>query len=429
MVSIDDNLNLEGRLESTREDLEAADIADADRQAITEFVAYRHDVEEMSLNTVINDCGNLKRAAERVEGRLLDLDRTGVEQFFETLVTPESRGGYGLAADGGGIYNYKRVTRIFFDWLDDNPAYGAYDFPKTIELESGSSTEAVDREQMLDQSEIQALKEASNHPRDRALIEFLADTAARRTLTLQLRVGDVGDLEGNRPHYTPNPNGVGQKDAPNRRYPLLFSQAELRSYVNRDHIDPRDEAPLFPVLQRHYDRDAPEKCALSGDRMADMLQECADRAGIEKPVNPHNFRHSAVTRMRIEGYNADEIMRFTGWADERMLERYDHATAVEKNDLVRERAGTIDEAGVGDDGPVLRPCRVCGTRLASGTAFCPQCGSANTKEAMERASAQDQSIVASAAESGPGEAANASELSRLIEQHPVLREIIAEYHD
>jgi integrase/recombinase XerD len=424
MVAIDDNLGLEDRFQSAREDLENADIAAADRQAIAEFVAYRRETEELSLNTCINDCGNLKRAAERVDGRLLDLDADAVERFFQTLITPESRGGYGLDADGGGIYNYKRVCRVFFDWLDDNPDYGAYDFPETIELDTGTSDESVDRDAMLDQDEIQALKEAANHPRDRAIIEFLADTAARRTLALQLRVGDVDGLDGARPHYTPNPNGLGQKDAPNRRYPLLYSQAELRTYINRHHIDPRDHAPLFPVLERHYDRDAPEESALSGDRLATMLKECADRAGVDSPVNPHNFRHSAVTRMRAEGYNADEIIRFTGWADKRMLERYDHATALEKNDLVRERAGTIDEAG-SDDGPTVRPCRVCGSRLDATTSFCPQCGSANTREAMERRDAVDDDVVASIPQADDDEIDALLALRERIREDPDLLDALA----
>lgn len=420
MVNVDDTNNTNGKLERQWEMLYEADIDDRDRDAIEEFVRFeREGMQNRKANTLISDLSVLRCAAERGEIPLVEMDIKNVRSFIGLLTRPKSQGGYGLTADGSGVFGYKRGLRIFFEWLDGEATYGDFGFYVDIDLKS-QRAERVAKEETLDKEDIEALKKSARNPRDRALIEFLADTAARVSLASQLRVGDIYDLDTDRPYYKPNPNGESHKNAPNRQYPILYSRAELRAYINTYHTDARDEAPLWTTLMG-YDFENPEECAISSDRIRTILSECAKRAGISKPVNPHNFRHTAITRLSKTGHTRKQIQHIAGWADDRMLERYDHTTDRERNDQLRARAGFIDEVDAGTEPSKPEPCGNCREMLAASARFCPNCGTATTEDARGALDEQETRFFDSAtkAEGELAEAINA--FRQLTTEHPVLR--------
>jgi len=423
MVDVNDTNNTHGKLEREWENLYSADIDQRDRQAIEEFVRFeRKGNQNRKPNTLISDLGVLRRSSNRAEVPLVEMKMTDVRTLLGVLTRPESQGGYGLDANGSGVFGYKRALRIFFEWLDGEPEYGDFGFYHDIELPS-QRAERVSGEETLEQEDVEALKAAARNPRDRALIEFLADTAARISLASQLRVGDIYDLDSDRPYYKPNPHGENHKNAPNKQYPILYSRAELRSYVTTHHIDRRDKAPLWHVLIG-YDFENPEEGAMSGDRIRDMLRDCAQRAGVAKPVNPHNFRHTAITRLSKTGHTRKEIQHVAGWADDRMLDRYDHTTDQERNDQLRARAGFIDETDAGTEPARPTACGNCREKLAPAARFCPNCGAAATESAREALDDQEDRLFESAT-MAHGELADAvSEFRRLTAKYPALRAVL-----
>lgn len=423
MANVNDTNNTRGKLDREWEMLYNADINKRDRQAIEEFVRFeRKGNQGCKPNTLISDLGALRRASTRAETPLVEMTMADIRAFLGVLTRPEEQGGYGLAADGSGVFGYKRALRVFFEWMDSESDYGDFGFAQNIELPS-QQADRVSEDQTLDQEDVEALKEAARNPRDRALIEFLADTAARVSLASQLRVGDIYNLDTERPYYKPNPNGEGHKDAPNKRYPILYSRAELRTYINHHHEDQREESPLWHIL-RGYDHNNPKQSAMSGDRIRDMLRECARRAGIEKPVNPHNFRHSAITRLSKTGHTRNQIQHIAGWADDRMLERYDHTTDQERNDQLRAKAGFIDEVDAGTEPAKAMTCGNCREKLAPDTRFCPNCGTATTKKAETALDDQNDRFFESATQAD-GELTEAvREFRQLTSEYPVLRAAI-----
>lgn len=423
MVNVDDTNNTTGKLERQWEKLYNADIDQRDRQAIEEFVRFeRKGNQGRSPNTLISDLSILRWSSKLAEVPLVEMEITDLRTLLSVLTRPESRGGRGLDPNKGGIYGYRRGLKVFFKWLDGEAAYGDYSFYEDLKT-SSQRAERVNEEETLDEGDIEALKAAARNPRDRALIEFLADTAARISLASQLRIGDVYNIETDRPYYRPNPNGKNHKNAPNKRYPILYSRAELRSYINTHHIDQRDEAPLWHVLTG-YNFDSPESNAVSGDRIRAMLRECAQRAGITKPVNPHNFRHTAITRLSKTGHTRKEIQHVAGWADDRMLERYDHTTDEERNDQLRARAGFIDEADAGTEPAKANICGNCREQFAPSARFCPNCGAAATEDARKSLDEQEDRLFESAA-MADGELAEAvSEFRRLTTKYPALRAVL-----
>lgn len=419
-MDVDDANNTQSKLDRQWELLEQADINENDRRAIHDFVRIeRQSNRNMAANTLYQDLSRLRNASDRADVPLVEMDRTDYRNLMRTLTKPKDQGGHGLDPNGSGMKGYKRALKLFFEWLDEEPDYRGFSFYEGIDIPT-QSIERVDEDKLLDNDDIGTLKQHTRNHRDPALIEFLVDTGARASLALQLRIKDIHDLNTERPYYTPNPKGVGHKGAPDSRYPILQSRAELRNWINHHHPDPRDEAPLWPVL-RGYDYDNPKECAISTDGLRSTLQACARRAGLDKPVNPHNFRHTAITRLSREGLQPQQIQHIAGWSDDRMLEAYDHTTDRQRNEQIRLQAGFIDETE-DDTGPSEpKTCGNCRETLKPTAQFCPRCGAPATRETEEAVNEQDERIVKSAAMADEDLASAVLEFRRILEGSPELR--------
>lgn len=373
MANVNDAGDLTGKHARRYEQVEEADIPERDRELILAFHKFRK-AEGMAVTTLTTDLSTLRNASERATVPLVGMSKTDVENLFQRLVAPESEGGYGLAPDGGGMYNYKRTLRVFFRWLNEHEEHGEYPFWDGLETPS-QNVERKDEEELLTPAEVEELKEAAgrgrNTQRDRALVAFLAD-GPRVTLASQLRVGDV-DPYGNDPYWRPNEEAVGHKGMDSRRRTFLWSKAEVRSWLSHGHPDPDNpEAPLW--VKQGYDPDNPQEGALSPDGIRGMLERAADRAGIEKAVNPHSFRHAAMTRLsNDEGLNPQQIQHLAGWADQRMLEVYDRTSDESRNNTIRDALGMPTSETEERETPDPRPCHNCRTTL-HGEAYCPECG-------------------------------------------------------
>jgi integrase/recombinase XerD len=405
MADVNDIGNIGGKLRNElarirSEDGYDADLTDDERDAVLNFFQHRRVNDDAAKNTLINDLGNLRRTAEYIKDPseadgfvdaddLLSLTLDDLNGFFVYLLDER-----GIEPEGTGIYNYKRALRLFLRYLHENPEYDEYPFWDITLPDTGveRTRENVEELDLLTEDEITALKDAAKQhntaARDRALIDFLADTGGRITLVLQLRVGDIQGLNTDYPEYTPNEEAVtGHKTIDEGdELPIMHSRAELRSWVNRHHIDPRDEAPLWHVDVRHYDRDNPQEGAVSGDRVRDMLKTCARRAGIDEDrVKPHMFRHVTMTRLsRSERLTPQEICHIAGWSDDRMLDVYDHTSDSERNRNIQSAMGYSDAPADADDDRRVEPqeCGNCRSEVSPNAEFCPSCGSAVSQGAV-----------------------------------------------
>lgn len=383
MVNVNDPGRIQQKLDRQWQKLEDADIDERDREAITAFVQDRRDRQDVSRNTRINDLSGTRCAAERADFLLVEADHADVRRLFRTLAKPKAQDGYGLDPDGSGMYNYKRALTCFYQFLDAEPEYGTFSWHDEIELPKMEAKGSSERDLMLTATEVEKLKDGTRNPRDRAIVALLADVGGRITLLLSLRVGDV-HLEGDAPYFKPNsdlPDGL--KKFASERIPILYSRADLRVYLNQHHPEPDVDAAPFWALERGYDPENRQECAVGGDRIRDMLRAAADRAGIDKPVEPRHFRRTAVTRMsNSDRLNPQEITQITGWNSNEMLDTYDYTDEDERNAEIHHRLGFSDDPGA-DDGDSLSPvvCGNCREQVASSAHYCPNCGDAVTEEA------------------------------------------------
>ncbi len=372
MVDVNDTNRNQQKLDNRIQQDKDAAIADADRDAILAFADFRR-YDGKSRTTRTNDLSTLRCAAERSPVPLTEATMSNIEDLFISLVKSKGEGGYGLKPGGGGMYNYKRSLRIFFRWMDgrdDRPDYPFWERITPPKMDAERQTE----DDRLTREEIRQLSRATCNPRDRALIAFLAD-GHRVTMATQLRVGDVHPY-GSDAYFTPNGTAKdGHKKMSNDPRPLIWSKSRMGAWLSHDHPDPENpDAPLWPI-RREYDPENPSECAVSADRVRDMLHECARRAGIPKSkVHPHNFRHAAMTRLRRDEKLPDHsIQHLAGWRDPRMVENYDETTTAERNDSIRAGLGMETAGDIGEPTPEPEPCWNCTIELTD-ERFCPNCG-------------------------------------------------------
>lgn len=379
-ADVNDTGKIAEKLQRQLELLDEADIPEADREAIESFFRYRRS-EGVARNTLRTDLSTLRNASDRAGVPLVDMSEADMQDFLALLVAPEPEGGYGLKRGGGGMYNYKRALRVLFKWLDGRGDYGDYPFWEDVDTPT-QDVERQDPDERLTWEDVQALKDAAargqNGPRDRALVAMLAE-GHRVTAVAQLRVGDVDPWAENPGFGLNDTTEDGYKDMENVERPLLWCQADLKAWIGQHHPDnahpdgPRSEAPLWAI--QTYDLDNPTGSALSNDGIKGVLQRTADRAGIEKPVNPHNFRHAMHTMLANDpDVDPRDQQHLGGWGDLRMVEHYDETSVEETNAAIRSSLGlsAADEEDHADT-PDPYDCPNCTTTLTTED-YCPNCG-------------------------------------------------------
>jgi len=344
---------------------------DADRPHIKRFVQY-HD-PRVSEGTLREYLKNLRMTSQRIDRPLVELDAPAVDEHVYDL---RHNSAYGRGSDDGladtTVYNIQFAIRKFCRFASDD--VDGLEWADEYDLIS-QERPSVSPDEMLDADDIAALCDGANNLRDIAIIEFLADTGARISMLGSLRVGDV-DLDGDTATFTPNPNAKGLKGAAIREYPIIDARATLRTYLRSTHPRPDDDdVAFFHRMAGHgNDFDADDAGALSPSTIHGQLRRAADNAGLDKPVNPHNFRHSAVSRMRREGYTRSQIEHRCSWeVDTDMWAIYEHISAEQHNDDIFRQAGIVADDGEAPE-QTRAACGNCRETLAPHHTFCPRCG-------------------------------------------------------
>ncbi len=179
------------------------------------------------------------------------------------------------------------------------------EFPSWLRIPiSKRNVNHKDHADVLTPEEIAQLADHAVNLRDKALIWVLYETGGRIGEVLTLRIGDVErtDYGAIRLYFPTGKTG--------RRTVPLFEAAVpnlllwLKNHPRRDDKN----APLWCSVQQAVGEPI-------GYRMVvKVLRKAADRAGISKPINPHNFRHSRATAVAQNPQVSTSVLeKFFGW--------------------------------------------------------------------------------------------------------------------
>lgn len=194
-----------------------------------------------------------------------------------------------------------------------------------------------DPKNLLDRSDVSLMLSVTTNTRDKAIIALLWDSGARVHEIASIQLEDL-DRQKNVSNgkssvlYTlwfRKQKVAGEE----RRIPLYESSSYILRWL-RAHPDSKNkDAPLFPSKR-------PGVLSLTDKAIRSIVTGAGRRAKMGKPTNPHMFRHSRATDLKMRGVSDDAIRAYMGWVrDSDMPMRYISRTEQAQMDEVASKLG------------------------------------------------------------------------------------------
>lgn len=235
---------------------------------------------------------------------------------------------------------------------------------------------SVDERTVLTVDEFHAIREACIQTRDKALVDFLGYTGQRLSVAQQLTVGDV-ELEDGQWHF---PKGEGFKGAEKtmRKRPLLGALKSVGEWIEQHPTGEPNDA-LFTAING---RQGTPGDTMNTDSFRGALKRAADRAGVDKPANPHAFRHHFVTVAKKQyGMDNETIKKLIGHSPKSnvMQTTYAHLSDDDHIAAAEEAFGLREDEEEDYTAPPV--CPACHRPLRPDTESCPSPGCKNRWDA------------------------------------------------
>jgi site-specific recombinase XerD len=346
------------RLESTIENIEASDeISDPNKKLILD---YKRDqvLNGLAEASLLKNVTRLKIVAQHVEKPFDEMDKGEVKQIIAWL---HSRDYTDETVD-----TYKNVIKVFWKWLKDSNNGDAPPETEWIELSNSGGKRKLPKD-LLSKEDIQLQVEAAKNPRDKALISLLYETGARIGEIIDLIVGDIEDRQHGKKVV------IDGKTGP-RRLPLVESVPHINNWLAK-HPNPEKDNPLWCKIQQGNPDDQ------LGYRYIreKILKKNMERAGLEKPSNPHHYRHSRASYLANELKEA-QLCEWFGWVQgSDVPARYVHLSGRDIDNAYDEMHGLYEPENE-EDTPDVVECPRCQELNEPTAAFCMRCGFAIDQE-------------------------------------------------
>lgn len=269
------------------------------------------------------------------------------------------------------LADYIRFIKRFYIWMYENK-YTKLDLRKIQKIKPpafNTMTKTVDM--LLSEEQVRAMIEGCQISRDRAIISMLYEGG--------FRIQELGTLRWNQVKFTDwNVTvNVDSKTGKPRYIPLVMARSYLAQWKNDYPFPVTEDGYVFLTNGRH------EQLQYHGIKKQILI--LAKRAGIEKHITPHIFRHSRITHLIQQKY-PESVIKLMMWGDinSKMFHTYAHLTNSDIDNAIAAKNGIIPvESRM--KSTVLEPkqCARCFTVNAPTVQFCGQCGLPLTSEASD----------------------------------------------
>ncbi|HIE32274.1 MAG TPA: hypothetical protein EYP67_07875 [Methanosarcinales archaeon] len=263
---------------------------------------------------------------------------------------------------------YQVIVKQFFKWLygldDDYPDIVRWIKPPNVRKQRKIPTD------LITPDDVKALIDAADHPRDRALVALIYESACRVGEIMTLDVKDLTFDQYGAVIVVDGKTGMC-------RVQLIMTSPYLSQWIDQHPLHDRT-APLFvSFANSNYG------ARMSEDGVRSTLKTLAKRAGIEKHVYPHLFRHSHLTELAGD-FTEQQLKIIAGWAgDSRMVAIYVHLSGTDVDKKMLEKVGLLDREESEDAGDALKPKN------------CPRCRETNPATAQLSEHSQNQFLQCS----------------------------------
>ncbi|MFW6083169.1 MAG: tyrosine-type recombinase/integrase [Thermoplasmatota archaeon] len=273
--------------------------------------------------------------------------------------------------------DYKILLKRFYRWIGEGK------YPECIEWLEINDKNNNDKlpEEMLTEEDIEELIDNALNPRDKALISILWETGARIGELIDLTVGSIEDHKHGFKVVVDGKTG-------SRRLPLIGSVPYINQWLEEhpkleEHPDSKNkEAPLWVNIGKGSNTDIGDEMSYRAIRK--MLKSVKNRSDVDKPVNPHQFRHSRATYLASR-FTEAQMCEFFGWVQGSSVPgRYTHLSGRDIDNAYNKLYGIEEEEDHKEAKLTPKECPRCNEKNPPKAKYCNRCGMALTIEASQQ---------------------------------------------
>ncbi|GAA0475008.1 site-specific integrase (plasmid) [Halococcus dombrowskii] len=345
--------------------LEYADAVDRTK-ARHQIIDEDGNAVSLSLNTAKRYVANTRIHATHG----IDFSDTSADEVNDVLIWMHDEAG----KSDSTLATYVGALKLLFEFRDLGVE------PENLRTFSSDSSPRHDQTDLFDDSDIQALRQAAEETRfpkrDRAFLELLIFTGQRVTALLTLRMEDVDVEEGYiylNAEYADKYDGLKGALRRGRKRPMFGAKKSVQQY-KRYHPYKDHDNPFFFVSDPKSFYGNPEKF-WSKSASKSLLRRLKEMAEIEKPTNPHNFRHYFATIMyRDYGLRPETIKMLLGHVKGSTVfeTTYSHVIDADHIATAEEAVGIKEPESSNPLTPEI--CPTCNELLQDDWRACPSCG-------------------------------------------------------
>ncbi|MFW6083135.1 MAG: tyrosine-type recombinase/integrase [Thermoplasmatota archaeon] len=263
--------------------------------------------------------------------------------------------------------DYKKLLKRFYKWIGDG------EYPPCVEwlkINYNNSNGKLP-EEMLTEDDIEELIDHALNPRDKALISILWETGARIGELIDLTVGSIEDRQHGLKIVVDGKTG-------SRRIPLIESVPYINKWLEEHPDRDNKEAPLWVNIG---EVNLGEKMNYPAIRK--LLKKARDRSDIDKPVNPHNFRHSRATYL-ANRFTEAQLCEWFGWVQgSDVPSKYVHLSGRDIDQSYDRLHGIVTEENKEESKLTPKECPRCNEKNPPKAKYCNRCGMALSLEASQ----------------------------------------------
>lgn len=258
-------------------------------------------------------------------------------------------------------YDFRVILKMFYKWLEGKDEF----FPKKIAWLKKSMKKFDHKlpEQLITEDEVLKMAEAAMNPRDKTLILVLYETGCRIGELASLQMRNVSFDQ-----YGAVLRVTGKTG--DRRVRIISSAPVLALWLNSH---PRAKDPEAWLWMQYKNHKITDKCLRHGTIYA-TLRKIAKKAGIQKKVYPHLFRHSRATSLANK-LTESQMKEHFGWVQgSDMAATYVHLSGRDVDNAFLKMHGLAPIENAQEEKMRLRTCQRCKENNSPAFKFCVKCG-------------------------------------------------------
>ena len=360
-----DIYNREGKNTAAKGKLYESGISQRNKNLILEFLDYKTSEEGISIGRQTKYLCNLRIVAECLDKPFDEITQDGVKTLLKRIFSRKvKRGG----TDKNPVMkpmsqrtkeDYAIQLKTLFRYMEEAGYPVKHEWVKIPKREK---PRRLRPDEIITWEDAVKLSKSAMNPRDRALPQVLWECGGRIEELLTLLLRDVESANGGdalKLHFNQSKTEI--------RSPVIVRSAPaLIHWIENHPLGDNKNAPLWVKVSGG-------NRAMDYATAAKVLKDLKRRSGLDKPVNPHQFRKSSASYF-AQFLSDQETKKRFGWTpDSSMLQIYCHMDEERINDKIMGIEGVKKVEVKKEEEVKAERCKWCNKLNPAGQEYCVLC--------------------------------------------------------